>query len=105
MLFTFIAIWKVDQLGRRPLYLIGSAGAALSLFATGLCFYLGSTGSLLLLLSALLFLICFYFSIGTTKIVVSAEIFSNNITVRTLATCIMNMRSEEHSGGKEIDRT
>ena len=29
MLFTFIAIWKVDQLGRRPLYLVGTAAAAI----------------------------------------------------------------------------
>src|SRR3546814_5786833 len=85
------SIWKGDQLVRRPLYLIGSAGGALSLFAIGLCFYLGATGSLLLLLSALLFLICFAFSIGPLKFVVAAEIFPNKIRGRALAISIMTM--------------
>ncbi|RYF74070.1 MAG: MFS transporter, partial [Cytophagaceae bacterium] len=31
LVFTFIAIWKVDEWGRRPLYLYGTAGATLSL--------------------------------------------------------------------------
>ena len=38
MLFTFIAIWKVDTLGRRPLYMIGSLGAAIALALTGIFF-------------------------------------------------------------------
>src|SRR6056297_833657 len=39
VLFTFIAIWKVDKSGRRSLYLVGTMGATVSLFLTGLCFY------------------------------------------------------------------
>ncbi len=41
MLFTLIAIWKVDSLGRRPLYLAGTIGATISLLATGICSYAG----------------------------------------------------------------
>ncbi|QEC53100.1 sugar porter (SP) family MFS transporter [Anseongella ginsenosidimutans] len=91
VVFTLLAIWKVDQLGRRPLYLFGTAGAAVSLFSTGLCFYLGATGSWLLLLSALLFLGCFAFSIGPIKFVVASEIFPNHIRGRALAISIMTM--------------
>src|SRR5690606_1808360 len=57
--FTLIAVWKVDQLGRRPLYLAGTAAAALSLTAVGACMYTENTQGLLLLLSVVIFLASF----------------------------------------------
>jgi len=91
VLFTFIAIWKVDKLGRRKLYLVGTAGATISLFLTGLCFYLGYTSGILLLVSVLLFLASFAFSIGPLKFVVAGEIFPNKIRGRAMALSIMVM--------------
>lgn len=91
MVFTLIAVWKVDRLGRRPLYLIGTAGATISLFLTGLCFMTGSTGSMLLLASVVIFLASFAFSIGPLKFVVAAEIFPANIRGRAMALSIMVM--------------
>ncbi len=91
MLFTLIAIWKVDSWGRRPLYLWGTAGAALTLLATGLCFYYGATASIWLLVCVLAFLACFAFSIGPLKFVVASEIFPNAIRGRALAISIMVM--------------
>lgn len=91
MLFTLIAIWKVDSAGRRPLYLAGTAGAAISLFATGICFATGATTSIWLLVFVLAFLACFAFSIGPLKFVVAAEIFPNKIRGRAMALSIMVM--------------
>lgn len=91
MLFTLIAVWKVDGLGRRPLYLVGTAGAAISLFFTGVCFYTGATNNFLLLLCVLLFLASFAFSIGPLKFVVASEIFPANIRGRAMALSIMVM--------------
>ena len=91
VLFTFIAIWKVDKLGRRKLYLVGTAGATISLFLTGLCFYLGYTSGILLLVSVVLFLASFAFSIGPLKFVVAGEIFPNKIRGRAMALSIMVM--------------
>ncbi len=91
LLFTLIAVWKVDQMGRRPLYLVGAMGATISLFLTGLCFYTGATNSLFLLLSVIAFLACFAFSIGPLKFVIAAEIFPNKIRGRALALSIMTM--------------
>lgn len=91
MLFTLIAIWKVDSAGRRPLYLIGTAGAAISLLATGICFATGATTSILLLVFVLMFLACFAFSIGPLKFVVAAEIFPSKIRGRAMAISIMVM--------------
>lgn len=91
VLFTFIAIWKVDNLGRRKLYLFGSAGATIALFLTGLCFYTNNTSGIWLLLSVLLFLASFAFSIGPLKFVIAAEIFPNKIRGRAMALSIMVM--------------
>ncbi|GGG83886.1 MFS transporter [Parapedobacter pyrenivorans] len=89
--FTLIAVWKVDQLGRRPLYLVGTAAAALSLTAVGACMYTENTQGLLLLLSVVIFLASFAFSIGPLKFVVAAEIFPAHIRGRAIALSIMVM--------------
>ncbi len=91
MLFTLIAIWKVDSWGRRPLYIFGTAGATITLVLTGLCFYFGATSSIWLLVCVLGFLACFAFSIGPLKFVVASEIFPNAIRGRALAISIMVM--------------
>ena len=91
MFFTLIAIWKVDSAGRRPLYLAGTAGAAISLLCTGICFAVGATNTIWLLVSVLVFLACFAFSIGPLKFVVAAEIFPNKIRGRAMAISIMVM--------------
>ncbi|QKJ30579.1 sugar porter family MFS transporter [Mucilaginibacter mali] len=90
MLFTLVAIWKVDSWGRRPLYLWGTAGAAITLIATGLCFHFGAP-SAVLLVCVLAFLACFAFSIGPLKFVVASEIFPNAIRGRAMAISIMTM--------------
>jgi SP family arabinose:H+ symporter-like MFS transporter len=91
VLFTFIAIWKVDSLGRRPLYLWGTAGAAVSLTLTGICFYAGAANGTWLLLCVLSFLACFAFSIGPLKFVIAAEIFPDSIRAKALSLSIMVM--------------
>ncbi|MCS3799345.1 MFS transporter [Niastella sp. OAS944] len=91
MLFTLIAIWKVDSLGRRPLYLAGTIGATVSLLATGICFYAGATTGWALLICVLAFLASFAFSIGPLKFVVASEIFPGNIRGRAMAISIMVM--------------
>jgi MFS transporter, SP family, arabinose:H+ symporter len=91
MLFTLIAIWKVDSLGRRPLYLLGTAGATISLLLTGICFFAGATTGWALLICVLAFLASFAFSIGPLKFVVASEIFPGPIRGRAMAISIMVM--------------
>lgn len=90
-LFTLIAVWKVDHLGRRPLYLIGTSLASVSLVAVGTCLYIGETQSIVLLISIIVFLASFAFSIGPLKFVVAAEIFPSHIRARAMALSIMVM--------------
>lgn len=91
MVFTLFAIWKVDSWGRRPLYLYGTAGAAISLILTGICFYFNATSGIGLLICVLAFLACFACSIGPLKFVVASEIFPGAIRGRALAISIMVM--------------
>ena len=62
MLFTFIAIWKVDTWGRRPLYITGSICAAIALALTGICFLLNVNGwGLVSLHHVISFILCILF--------------------------------------------
>lgn len=90
MLFTFIAIFKVDSWGRRPLYLVGSLAAALALGFTGFCFMMNITGWMMLG-CMMLFLLFFAFSLGPLKFVISTEIFPTHIRGTALSVCIMTM--------------
>jgi SP family arabinose:H+ symporter-like MFS transporter len=91
LVFTFIAIWKVDDWGRRPLYIVGTIGATISLLLTGILFFLGMTSSIFLIVSMTLFLACFAFSIGPLKFVVASEIFPTNIRGKAMGVSIMVM--------------
>ena len=90
VLFTFIAIWKVDSWGRRPLYLVGSLCAALALGLTGACFMLGINGWVMLI-CIIFFLLCFAFSLGPLKFVIATEIFPTHVRGAALSVCIMTM--------------
>ncbi|MNQ05556.1 D-xylose-proton symporter [compost metagenome] len=90
VLFTFIAISKVDTWGRRPLYIVGSLCAAFALALTGFCFMMNITGWFMLF-SIILFLLFFAFSLGPLKFVISTEIFPTHIRGTALSMCIMTM--------------
>lgn len=90
VLFTFIAISKVDTWGRRPLYIVGSLCAAFALALTGFCFMMNITGWFMLF-SIILFLLFFAFSLGPLKFVISTEIFPTHIRGTALSVCIMTM--------------
>jgi SP family arabinose:H+ symporter-like MFS transporter len=90
MIFTFIAIWKVDSWGRRPLYLTGSFCAAIALALTGCCFLFDITGYALLV-CIMLFLLFFAFSLGPLKFVIATEIFPTQVRGTALSFCIMTM--------------
>jgi SP family arabinose:H+ symporter-like MFS transporter len=61
------------------------------LFFTGLCFFIGETSNIWLVVSVVIFLASFAFSIGPLKFVVASEIFPANIRGRAMALSIMVM--------------
>ncbi len=74
LLFTFVAIYWVDRLGRKSLLLLGGAGMAISLMMVGFSFYFGWTGYGLLLF-ILLYIGSFAASYGPVTWVIISEIF------------------------------
>jgi len=85
VLFTIVAIWLMDIVGRRPLLFVGNAGAFLALATVGYLFQTNHTEGLLLVGMMCLFVACFAFSMGPIKWVVMSEIFPTKIRGRAMA--------------------
>jgi SP family sugar porter-like MFS transporter len=78
LVFTFVAIYAVDRVGRRVLMLAGSAGLMITYVLIGVCFHLRSQGvhALALVVTAIA---CYAFSLAPVTWVVISEIFPNRI--------------------------
>jgi len=87
VLFTLVAIAKVDRWGRRPLLLLGSAGMGASLLAMGLTAQLtagrGAAGDWMLV-SIVLYIAAFGLSVGPVVWVILSEIFPTAVRGRAL---------------------
>lgn len=83
LIFTVIAIWTVDKLGRKPLMIIGSFGMGISLFAMGLAGMYQAAGSWLLIF-VLIYIASFALSVGPITWVILAEIFPTKIRGRAM---------------------
>jgi sugar porter (SP) family MFS transporter len=87
VLFTVIAIATVDQWGRRPLMLIGTAGMGIALVAMGVMAQVSTdpaAGSSWMLLFIILYIACFGLSVGPVTWVILSEIFPTAVRGRAL---------------------
>jgi SP family arabinose:H+ symporter-like MFS transporter len=89
--FTFVAIYTVDNWGRKTLLLFGSAGMGVSLLVIGFAFHFSASQGWLLLPFVLLYIACFASSMGPVVWVVMSEIFPTRIrgTAMSIATVIL----------------
>lgn len=78
LVFTFVALFTVDRLGRRPLMLFGAGGLVLIYLAMGFCYAKGVQGLPVLLL-VLAAIGCYAMSLAPVTWVVISEIFPNRI--------------------------
>ncbi|HEV2482882.1 MAG TPA: MFS transporter [Puia sp.] len=84
MIFTFVAIWKIDHWGRKRLLVGGFAGLSIALLAIGVLFFID--GNQRLLMGCFIFYIAvFAASIGPGVWVVIAEIFPTRIRGRAMS--------------------
>lgn len=83
LLFTVIAIWSVDRIGRKPLMLIGSVGMGIALFAMGMAGFLQITG-MWMLAFVLIYIASFALSVGPVVWVILSEIFPTKIRGRAM---------------------
>ncbi len=84
LLFTIVAIWTVDRLGRKPLMILGSLGMGVCLVAIGLAACLERT-ELWVLLFILGYIASFASSVGPVTWVILSEIFPTRIRGRSMA--------------------
>ena len=82
--FTFVAIFLIDKVGRRLLYLTGSMGMAITLVMLALSFYLKMNG-IITLICMVLFLSFFSSCIGPVFWTLVSEIYPNSIRGKALA--------------------
>lgn len=85
VLFTLLAIWQVDKLGRKPLLLFGIVGVVVSLVAVGLFFFYHISQGMILIIFILFFIACFAFSLGPGTWIIISEIFPTHIRGRAMS--------------------
>lgn len=85
LIFTFVAIYTVDRLGRRALMLIGAGGLAGIYAILGLCYYMEMSGVLMVAL-VVLAIACYAMSLGPVTWVLLSEIFPNWVRAVAVAT-------------------
>ncbi len=86
-LFTFVAMFTVDKLGRKPLMLIGSVGMIVGFLMLGITLMTQNVG-LLSLIGVLLFIGSFAMSLGPVTWVILAEMFPNKIRSMAMSAAV-----------------
>jgi len=76
---TFVAIFTVDRVGRRPLYIAGATGMTVSLTLLSAGFLVGRVQGLVGLILILLFIASFAGCIGPVFWILMSEIFPSRI--------------------------
>ncbi len=89
VLFTFIALWKIDDLGRKPLLTYGIIGIMISLVVIGFLFYFEVNNTYLLMTFILTFIACFAFSFGPVLWVLLSEIYPLKIRGAAMSVATM----------------
>jgi sugar porter (SP) family MFS transporter len=85
LVFTVIALFTIDRLGRKPLLISAAAGMGLSLTALGFVFAAGSITPSRALALILCYVACFSFGMGPGVWVVISELFPTRIRGRAMS--------------------
>ncbi|MBD5225209.1 MAG: sugar porter family MFS transporter [Bacteroidales bacterium] len=86
LIFTILAIYAVDRIGRKKLVLSGAAGLAVIYFILGTCYKIHVTGFFMIIL-VVAAIACYAMTLGPVTWVLIAELFPNRIRAIAVATC------------------
>ena len=86
VVFTFVAIYTVESLGRRALMLFGDGGLAGIYLILGSCYFFVVSVFFMVVL-VVLAIACYAMSLGPITWVLLAEIFPNRVRAVAMATC------------------
>ncbi len=86
VVFTIVAIFTVDRLGRRALMLLGAGGLCGIYLILGICYYLNVTGFFMIVL-VVLAIACYAMTLGPCTWVLISELFPNRVRAVAVATC------------------
>jgi MFS transporter, SP family, arabinose:H+ symporter len=83
-LFVLVSLWAIDRYGRKPLYIIGSLGMALSLLVLVIAVVAGRFHGAVVLALILTYLAFFSFGVGPVFWTLVPEIFPNDVRGRAM---------------------
>lgn len=89
LIFTVLAIWLIDKVGRKPLLLSGTAGMLITVLIIGFLFLTEHAEGMLLLILILIFIASFAFSLGPVVWVILSEIYPTRIRGRAMSIATM----------------
>jgi MFS family permease len=90
MIFTFVAIWKIDHWGRKPLLIWGFTGLCVALMCIGLLFSSGDAQGFLLA-CFVFYIAVFAATIGPGVWVVIAEIYPTRVRGRAMSIATLSL--------------
>lgn len=91
VLMTFVAIYLLDKIGRKPLLLFGLGGMVLALIVLGIIFFQTANDaivSIICLASLFLYISCFAFSLGPIGWLLNSEIYPLHIRGKAMGVAI-----------------
>lgn len=83
--FTFVSIWAIDKFGRKPLYLIGSAGMTLALAALTFLSFNGMFEGPMVFVICIIYIAFFASCIGPVFWTLMSELFPNKVRGTAMA--------------------
>lgn len=86
VVFTFVALYTVDRIGRKKLMLLGAGGLFAIYLILGSCYYLSVSGVLMVIL-VMLAIACYAMTLGPVTWVLLSEIFPNNYRGVAMSVC------------------
>lgn len=86
VVFTFVALYAVDRIGRKVLMLIGAGGLFGIYLILGCCYYYHVSGVMMVIL-VMLAIACYAMTLGPVTWVLLSEIFPNKVRGIAMAIC------------------